>query len=754
MKKKLMMVAVLLGALTLGACVDDNESQSVTDVRKAKAEQLSALAQKALLEGEAAKIQAESEKAYREAWAKYYEAQAGHEDAMTQEIMQRIEQSKIKFDAELEVLKAEYEKRLQEAKRDAIAAEQDALNKVEVRLQALYLAYSSAASDLAELKQDKVMDEYQLAQLQIGAKAVDEVIVAKEEILKAKVAKTEAEIKAWETYQGLDKSKLEAELENLKQAKYKAWADYDAAFTVYTASKEKADELLGAYDNMDGKSTVAAVEAIREFAELTGYGIGIELGRFSTKQEAKDKYNQMVASGELIPRFDDYDNIVKYYYGDPSSEEGWYYLREYIVINGMNVDPFTWSSVEVLESPRVMVKQYRLSSNYSVAEISQMYAEQTADYIERLGTPATETAEATGAYAVLAEREETLKGYKEALADKEKELADLTVELEAAETVKGAAEAELDKANEPVKALNAANAAAQAKIDKAARDKTNAEEDKTAAEAELAAAGTDEAKKKVAQAKIDAAQKAIDAADKIITDETKVIADNNKKIEDLQPAVADAVRKLNQANGEYNRLASLVGGVKVDIITVNNNIKVAEKDVALAQDDIEYYKMYLDNADKIQTAWKAVVDELSGDKLDAYKKEIEALAQNEVIVAYAEAYEAAADKYDAYTEADELVTAVSNSINDSDVCDAAAKIRELKGTLAGYHKELAELKNELIEISEFNNTQQVTASYVERQIAWYTAEIEKLDAEIAVQEKVVALAKANLDKALEVATGK
>lgn len=749
-----MMVAVLLGALTLGACVDDNESQSVTDVRKAKAEQLSALAQKALLEGEAAKIQAESEKAYREAWAKYYEAQAGHEDAMTQEIMQRIEQSKIKFDAELEVLKAEYEKRLQEAKRDAIAAEQDALNKVEVRLQALYLAYSSAASDLAELKQDKVMDEYQLAQLQIGAKAVDEVIVAKEEILKAKVAKTEAEIKAWETYQGLDKSKLEAELENLKQAKYKAWADYDAAYTIYAASKEKADELLRAYNHADGKSTVAAVEAIREFAELTGYGRGIELGYFSTKQEAKDKYDQMVASGELIPRFDDYDNIIRYYNDDPSSEEGWYYLRGYIVINGMNVDPFPWSPVEVLESPRVLVRQYRLSSNYSVAEISQMYAEQTADYIERLGTPATETEEATGAYATLAEREETLKGYKEALADKEKELADLTVELEAAETAKGAAEAELDKANEPVKALNAANAAAQAKIDKAARDKTNAEEDKTAAEAELAAAGTDEAKKKVAQAKIDAAQKAIDAADKIITDETKVIADNNKKIEDLQPAVADAVRKLNQANGEYNRLASLVGGVKVDIITVNNNIKVAEKDVALAQDDIEYYKMYLDNADKIQTAWKAVVDELSGDKLDAYKKEIEALAQNEVIVAYAEACEAAADKYDAYTEADELVTAVSYSINDSDVYDAAAKIRELKGTLAGYHKELAELKNELIEISEFNNTQRVTASYVERQIAWYTAEIEKLDAEIAVQEKVVALAKANLDKALEVATGK
>lgn len=36
MKKKIMMVAAILGALTLGSCVDDNESQSVTDVRNAK----------------------------------------------------------------------------------------------------------------------------------------------------------------------------------------------------------------------------------------------------------------------------------------------------------------------------------------------------------------------------------------------------------------------------------------------------------------------------------------------------------------------------------------------------------------------------------------------------------------------------------------------------------------------------------------------------------------------------------------------
>lgn len=62
MRKKFMMVAVLLGALTLGACVDDNESQSVTDVRTAKAEQLRAMADLYKAQAEAELIYANAEK--------------------------------------------------------------------------------------------------------------------------------------------------------------------------------------------------------------------------------------------------------------------------------------------------------------------------------------------------------------------------------------------------------------------------------------------------------------------------------------------------------------------------------------------------------------------------------------------------------------------------------------------------------------------------------------------------------------------
>lgn len=91
MKKKLMMVAVLLGALSLGACVDDNETQSVTDVRNAKAEQLQARADMNNAEAEAQKIQADAEAALMVAKAEAQKAAAAKAKAETETIQKRAE---------------------------------------------------------------------------------------------------------------------------------------------------------------------------------------------------------------------------------------------------------------------------------------------------------------------------------------------------------------------------------------------------------------------------------------------------------------------------------------------------------------------------------------------------------------------------------------------------------------------------------------------------------------------------------------
>ena len=63
MKGKFMIIAALLGALTFGACVDTEESSSVTAIRNAKAEQLKSVAtlNNAKAQAEAKKIAAEAE---------------------------------------------------------------------------------------------------------------------------------------------------------------------------------------------------------------------------------------------------------------------------------------------------------------------------------------------------------------------------------------------------------------------------------------------------------------------------------------------------------------------------------------------------------------------------------------------------------------------------------------------------------------------------------------------------------------------
>ena len=102
MKKKLMMVAVLLGALSLGACVDNDESASVEAVRNAKAEQLKGLAALANAQAEATKITAEAEAALKNAQAEY-------QKEMTEEAKQKfavkIEQIKLKPSKEIAAAK-------------------------------------------------------------------------------------------------------------------------------------------------------------------------------------------------------------------------------------------------------------------------------------------------------------------------------------------------------------------------------------------------------------------------------------------------------------------------------------------------------------------------------------------------------------------------------------------------------------------------------------------------------------------------
>ena len=103
MKKKFMMAAVLLGALALGSCVDDNESASVTAIREAKAAQLSALANYQQAQADAEVILANAEAKVKEADAAYQAALAKIKDLQAQE--KELEQYKHKEESAIKLIK-------------------------------------------------------------------------------------------------------------------------------------------------------------------------------------------------------------------------------------------------------------------------------------------------------------------------------------------------------------------------------------------------------------------------------------------------------------------------------------------------------------------------------------------------------------------------------------------------------------------------------------------------------------------------
>lgn len=112
MNKKIfvMLCVCLLGAISMTSCIDNKESESVTNIREAKAEQLKALAALSDAQAQAAKILAQAQATQAQAEALLAQAQA--ELIATQAEEQRLRN-------ELIALQIAYEKALQYAKEEA-----------------------------------------------------------------------------------------------------------------------------------------------------------------------------------------------------------------------------------------------------------------------------------------------------------------------------------------------------------------------------------------------------------------------------------------------------------------------------------------------------------------------------------------------------------------------------------------------------------------------------------------------------------
>ena len=117
-----MMAAVLLGALALGSCVDDNESASVTAIRDAKAAQLSALANYQQAQADAELILANAEAKVKEADAAYQAALAKIKDLQAQEKELELQKAQATLETDIEAAKTKAQAQLIQAQAKLEAA--------------------------------------------------------------------------------------------------------------------------------------------------------------------------------------------------------------------------------------------------------------------------------------------------------------------------------------------------------------------------------------------------------------------------------------------------------------------------------------------------------------------------------------------------------------------------------------------------------------------------------------------------------
>ncbi|MGH6668205.1 hypothetical protein R3O55_010540 [Bacteroides hominis] len=300
MKKKLMMVAVLLGALSLGACVDNDESASVTAVRNAKAEQLKGAAALANAQAEAETIRANAE-------AKLKEAEAAYQDAKT-------EADKAKWAAKLTVIQAEAARDIAEAQRDQKNAEMAIITNQDQWINStLWGNYSSASSRLIDLNSELInatADEIALKAGVVSAqKAAEKIAVEKNQFIAQQTERKDQLSKLSSI--ASDRAALEKKLQTLRVEYTELEAAKAKTADAKKAAQAKFDEAQEKIYSQSGNTDKLSSDLAKVGAELTDVEVeynnqthrfsvttsnSVEVGENSNNAQSVDFYELNVKS--------------------------------------------------------------------------------------------------------------------------------------------------------------------------------------------------------------------------------------------------------------------------------------------------------------------------------------------------------------------------------------------------------------------------------------------------------------------------
>ena len=261
MKKKLMMVAVLLGALTLGACVDDNESASVTAIRNAKAAQLESIAALNNAKAQAETLRAEAEAALANAQAAYRQALADATAAKTEFLTE-------KYKLQLEKLAAEYAQAIAEAKKNAALADKEAWSNVEGHITDVLTDYTNALDQIHTLNGELIEKEFELANVEVDDAAAQAIYAQTLAQYNQSIANKTAQIERLKSL-NTDKAALETQLNELAQQAYTlVKTDLPAAEDAVEAAEKAFDD---AYYTIDRSFSGTQEEELAQEAAKLAY---------------------------------------------------------------------------------------------------------------------------------------------------------------------------------------------------------------------------------------------------------------------------------------------------------------------------------------------------------------------------------------------------------------------------------------------------------------------------------------------------
>lgn len=366
------MVALLLGILSLGACVEDKESASVTDVREAKAEQLKSIAAMNNATAEATAKLAEADAALKAAQTEAIKVETELAEVNVQLAQVNVDLQKVKLEeekvkleqlqAELEVEKANLEYKKAEIAGDlktlAVTLEAQLQNAKAALLQAQYsynvqlenlsaqekaqlgkllTAYTQASTDLIDAKQSLENLKIDLTAYENGLVDLKEAKAQSIVDKNADIARFQAEIEIWKQYTGINYNDAKAAYDGADAKLTSLYLAYNSSHQAYL----NADQKLG-----DASTLIASTAYMNKFMTSFRYQsyTNYHIGYYTVNGESFYGYSYMKNSAwvyvKLFSGISSEDHSLTPSYDDGRTM-GTYFYDTYTNYYNINEDGFT-----------------------------------------------------------------------------------------------------------------------------------------------------------------------------------------------------------------------------------------------------------------------------------------------------------------------------------------------------------------------------------------------------------------------------